>query len=141
MKYYIISVGFLFFFCNTSLISQDVYQTFKDTRVINTHSTEVLGKGQLDIRIGHRFGDMFGDRGGWTTFYGLEGARDILIGADYGISEDIMIGINRTKGAGPIKQNVNGLIKWRFLRQNKEKNFPISAAFVGNFSLSTQEAK
>ena len=60
------------------------FQTFKDTRVINTHSTEVLGKGRMDIRIGHRFGDMFGDRGGWETFYGLESARDVIFGAEYG---------------------------------------------------------
>lgn len=125
---------------STSLLGQNVYQTFKDTRVINTHSTEVLGKGQMDIRIGHRFGDMFGDRGGWPTFYGLEQAEDVLIGAEYGLTKDIMIGISRAKGAGALTQNVNGLVKWRFLQQNKEKNFPISAAFVGIMSTSTIEA-
>jgi hypothetical protein len=120
--------------------AQPVFQTFKDTRVINTHSTEVLGKGQMDIRIGHRFGDMFGDRGGWPTFYGLEQARDVLIGAEYGLTKDLMIGISRSKGAGDLKQNLNGLVKWRFIQQNEAKNFPISAAFVGIVSGSTQEA-
>ena len=119
-------------------IQAQVFQTFKDTRVINTHSTEVLHKGILDIRIGHRFGDMFGDRGGWETFYGLESARDVLIGAEYGLSDNVMIGLSRTKGAGDLKQNVNGLFKWRFIHQNDEANLPISAALTSTASVSTQ---
>ena len=122
------------------LAKAQVFQTFKDTRVINTHSTEVLGKGQMDIRIGHRFGDMFGDRGGWETFYGLESAQDILIGAEYGLTKDVMIGLSRTKGAGDIGQNVNGLFKWRLIQQNEERNLPISLAIIGTASVSTQEA-
>ena len=60
------------FFCCYLVDAQDfVYRTFKDTRVINSHSVETLQKRKLDIRIGHRFGDFAGDGGGWTTFYGL----------------------------------------------------------------------
>ena len=32
--------------------------TFKSTRVINSHSVELLKKNQLDFRISHRFGKM-----------------------------------------------------------------------------------
>ncbi|MFT5386411.1 MAG: hypothetical protein ACI81W_003824, partial [Saprospiraceae bacterium] len=62
---------FLFLIVNT-LDAQYTFETFKDTRVINTHSVETLPKRKLDIRIGHRFGDLAGSRGGWKTFYGLE---------------------------------------------------------------------
>lgn len=123
-----------------SVSHAQVYQTFKDTRVINNHSTEVLGKGILDIRIAHRFGDMFGERGGWETFYGLETARDVQIGGEYGVTKNLMVGLSRTKGAGDLKQNVNGFFKWRFIHQNDEKNLPISAAFTGTASVSTQPA-
>ncbi len=34
---------------------QETYRTFKDTRVINTQSTETLKKNQLDVRIIHAF--------------------------------------------------------------------------------------
>ena len=115
---------------------QYVSQVFKDTRVINTHSTEVLAKGQMDIRIGHRFGDVLGDRGGWETFYGLEQARDVLIGAEYGVTNNMMVGISRTKGAGDLRQNVNGLLKLRFLRQDHDQA-PISVALIGVGSVST----
>ena len=72
--------------CSISAQRERVYRTFKDTRVVNVHSVETLPKGKLDVRISHRFGDMFGDNGGWATFYGLETAEDVAIGAEYGFA-------------------------------------------------------
>ncbi len=115
---------------------EKVFQTFKDTRVINTHSVETLRKGHMDIRIGHRFGDFAGELGGWPTFYGLENASDISIGAEYGMSDNMMVGLHRAKGAGPLKQNVIGLAKYRIMQQSKGKNgFGLSV--MGMASVST----
>ncbi|MEM9546641.1 MAG: DUF5777 family beta-barrel protein [Bacteroidota bacterium] len=114
-----------------------VYQTFKDTRVINTHSTETLKAGILDFRIGHRFGDFAGDGGGWETFFGLENASDVLIGFEYGVTDNFMIGINRAKGNGPLKQNVNGFAKIRFAEQDIDNTIPFSLAVLGLTSVST----
>ena len=101
----------LLFICTIFILSVDaqeaIHQTFKDTRVINTPSTETLGKGKLDFRVAHRFGDIAGPAGGWTTLYGLETAADVGIGFDYGLSNNFMIGISRTKGSGDLRQNVH----------------------------------
>ena len=122
------------------LYSQDfTQQTFKDTRVINTHTVETLEKRKLDIRIGHRFGDIAGDNGGWQSFYGLENAADILIGAEYGITNNITVGLNRTKGAGPLKKLINTSLKYRFLRQKNDESMPFSMAAHGLWSISTME--
>ncbi len=118
---------------------EKVYQTFKDTRVINSHSTETLKAGKLDFRIGHRFGDLGGDLGGWPTFYGLENASDIMIGLEYGLTNNMMVGLNRTKGAGPLKQNINGLFKIKFINQEKNGSQPLSIAYYAMTSLSTME--
>ena len=118
---------------------EKVYQTFKDTRTINSQSTEVLEAGKLDVRIGHRFGDFGGDSGGWPTFYGLESAADIMIGLEYGLTNNLMVGINRTKGAGPLKQNINGLAKIKLVNQEYDGNQPFSAAVYGLASYSTME--
>ena len=115
-----------------------VNQVFKDRKVINSQSTEMLKAGKLDFRIGHRFGDIAGEGGGWSSFYGLENARDILIGFDYGISDHILIGINRTKGAGPLKQNLNSHLKLKFLSQ-KENGAPLSIVGFLNGSYTTME--
>lgn len=111
------------------------HQTFKDTRVINSQSVETLQKGILDFRIGHRFGNI---DGGFATFYGLENAADVIFEFDYGITDNIMIGIMRTKGAGPLTQNVSGLFKYRVLRQGSTS--PFSVAFSGLASVSTVAA-
>lgn len=119
---------------------EKVHQTFKDTRIINTHSVETLRKGILDFRISHRFGDVAGAAGGWPTFYGLENASDILTGLEYGVTDNLMVGISRTKGSGPLRQNLNGLFKYRVMRQDVGGSNPISVAFVGTASYSTMQA-
>ncbi len=130
---------FTFLFISTLSVAQKekVYQTFKDTRVINSHSTETLEAGKLDVRIGHRFGDFSGNAGGWQTFFGLENASDIMIGFEYGLNNNTMIGLNRTKGSGPLKQNINGIFKVKFINQEAKGNQPISIAYYGMTSFST----
>ena len=123
-----------------------VSRTFKDTRIINTHSVETLPKRKLDVRIGHRFGDFAGDNGGFQTLFGLENATDVLIGAEYGVSNNFTIGLYRSKGAGSypngspgLRQLLNGIVKYRIIRQGKDKGSPVTLTFVGVSSLSTAE--
>jgi hypothetical protein len=110
---------------------------FKDRKIINSYSTETLPKSMLDFRVAHRFGDMFGVDGGWTTFYGLENARDISIGFDYGASDNLMVGINRTKGAGPLRMLVNSYIKYKIAGQHDTSETPLAVSVVAMNSLST----
>ncbi len=113
-----------------------IYKTFKDTRIINTHSIETLAARKLDFRVVHRFGDMLGSNGGWSTFFGFENAADISIGFEYGLNDRLMLGISRAKGAGDRKQLVNALAKYRLLRQMTEGS-PFSLTLIGGSSLST----
>ena len=115
-----------------------VYNTFKDTRVINTPSTKTLKKGKLDFRVSHRFGDLAGNAGGWQTFFGLESASDVGIGFDYGINDRFMIGIARTKGSSDLKQNVHLSTKINIMQQ-KEVRSPFSLSVYGLASYSTMQ--
>jgi len=133
-----ILVLFIFMCSLVTLQGQDTYRTFKDTRVINTQSVEVIKKHQMDLRIGHRFGDFAGDNGGWATFYGLENASDVLIGIDYGLTDKIMVGLHRTKGAGPLKQLLTFNAKYKLMGQSDEK--PLSIALVGMGTFTTMES-
>jgi hypothetical protein len=121
-------------------IAQDyAYRTFKDTRVINTHSTETLPKGKLDIRISHRFGDLLGASGGWKTFYGLETAADVMIGGEYGFADNFNMGIYRSKGVGDLRQLVSSVGKYRLLRQKLDEPSSFSLTLLGVGSFSTME--
>lgn len=119
-------------------------KSFKDTRVINTHSVETLPKRKLDIRIGHRFGDLAGDRGGTQTFFGLENASDVMIGGEYGFTNKLTAGIYRTKGAGSLpggtpglRQLLNLVGKYRILHQKEDDSMPFSLTVLGLASMST----
>ena len=120
------------------LAAQDfAKEAFNDRRVINSHSVEMLEGGKMDFRVLHRFGNMFGDQGGWPTFYGLENSTDVSIGFDYGINDNINIGIARSKGAGELRQIVNTFFKARLMRQHEEGRNPLSITVLGVANAST----
>lgn len=110
---------------------------FKDRKVINSFSTETLPQYMLDFRVAHRFGDMFGENGGWPTFYGLESARDILIGFEYGVTDHLTLGLNRTKGAGALRMLVNGHFKYKLAGRHHTGVNPVAVTFVAMTSVST----
>ncbi len=121
-----------------------VYRTFKDSRVINVHSVETLPAHKMDIRISHRFGDLAGKNGGWSTFFGLENATDVLIGAEYGFTDHLTVGLYRAKGAGVtpqgdagLRQLVNGIFKYRLLRQTTDDRVPLTLSGGLTVSMST----
>ncbi len=113
-----------------------VFETFKDTRVINTHSVETLKKRKMDIRIGHRFGDIVD---GWETLYGLENSTDVLIGADYGFTDKLTVGIGRTKGSGPLKALISGTVKYKLFEQKKSGGSPFTITALGVATASTMK--
>lgn len=144
---------FLFFLglaiCHNISAQDYAYQTFKDSRIVNMQSVETQAGRRLDVRIGHRFGDALGDNGGWPTFYGLESAADVMIGAEYGFTDNFTAGLYRTKGAGAmpqgqagLRQLVNGLFKCRLLRQKEkgaQKGAPLTLTALAVASLSTSK--
>lgn len=113
-----------------------VVKPFSDTRIVNAHSGQTLKKGFLEFRVDHRFGDLIGTRGGWETFYGLENASDIRIAFEYGITNRLMVGIGRTKGDGPVKRLVEGLVKYQIVQQTEENWLP-NISVTGNAVMST----
>lgn len=123
----------------TMLLAQDVvHGTFSDRWLINSPSVETLPGRKLDVRISHRFGDLAGNAGGWKSFYGLDNAADVAIGFEYGVSNRSGIGFFRSKGAGPMKQLVHGMLKVNFLQQTTDKS-PLTLTAFGLATVSTAE--
>lgn len=117
-----------------------VYQTFKDTRIINTYSIETLQKGVLDFRVAHRFGDILNQwdfQNLWANFLGFESAADVGFGVEYGITNNFMVGFHRTKGASELRSLLHLNAKYKFLSQTKDNSMPISMAAAGVLTVST----
>lgn len=124
-----------------SVEAQSPVSVFKDTRVINTHSTEVLPAHKLDVRISHRFGDFAGAQGGFRRLFGLESASDVMIGLDYGLTDRLTAGLHRSKGTGRmpdgsagLRQLFNGMLKFSIFQQTSQMPVSLTLLGVGTFS-------
>lgn len=115
------------------IVKEKVTGTFKSTRVINAHSTEMLHKGELDFRIMHRFGIV---SNGIKDLFGIDYAS-MRMSFDYGINNNLMIGLGRST----ILKDLDVFIKTRVLQQTKaDKGIPLSLLFAAGYIVTTQES-
>lgn len=113
---------------------EPVKSTFKSSKIVNAHTTEMLARRNLDFRVAHRFSNMGGDNGGIHTLYGLDNSSDIRISFEYGITGNLMTGISRSKR----NENYEGFIKYRLLEQKTDNSMPVSLALFVNMAVSGQ---
>jgi hypothetical protein len=105
------------------------FASFKGTRLINLHTIETLGKGSLDFRISHRFGDF---SSGSFNLWGLDGPATIRIGFDYSVTDRFTVGIGRSS----FGKLFDGFLKYRILRQTMDNNMPISMTGVVSMNIT-----
>ncbi len=84
--------------------------TFKGTRIINGHSVEMKGAGELEFIISHRFGTI---NSGSYNLFGLDQAF-IRIGLEYGITDRLGVGIGRSS----FNKIYDSYLKYKLLRQS-----------------------
>lgn len=63
--------------------SEPVINTFYSTRMVNSHTVEITGKGSMDFRISHRFSPL---NMGFYDMFGLDYAS-MRMGFDFGLSK------------------------------------------------------
>ena len=104
-----------------------ITQTFKATRIVNTHTVEGLSKGDLNFIIMHRFGEI---NDGSYEFFGLDNAT-MRLGLDYGVTSRLTIGIGRSS----LEKTFDGYLKYKLIRQSTgEGAVPISVSLLGSIS-------
>jgi uncharacterized beta barrel domain-containing protein DUF5777 len=109
---------------------QYVDYAFKSTRVIMSHSMELLKPGTMDFRILHRFGNV--NQGGYQ-FFGLDQAT-MRLGFDFGITKNFMLGIGRSTN----KKEFDGFLKYRLIHQAEGPgSLPFSLVIVAGSTLQT----
>lgn len=97
--------------------------SFKGTRIINSHSLEVVGRKGFEFRIAHRFGAL--NTGAYNLF-GLDDATSIKLSFDYSFNGRWMIGFARNS-YGKLYE---GLVKYRILRQTTDNSMPLSLTWL-----------
>lgn len=93
--------------------------TFKSTRNVNFHTSEVVGRRSLDFRISHRFAAL---NSGTYNAWGLDGSANIRLGLEYSPDGRFMFGIGRSS----YEKMTDGFVKYRILRQTTDNRNPIS---------------
>ncbi|MEZ4826538.1 MAG: DUF5777 family beta-barrel protein [Bacteroidia bacterium] len=107
---------------------ENVYQTFRGTRVVNGHSVETQREGELEMIIAHRFGRV---NGGPYELFGLDQAT-MRIGLEYGVKNWLSVGAGRSS----YEKTYDGFIKARLLQQ-KVGGWPFSVTYMGGMAMRT----
>ena len=114
-----------------------VYATFKTTKIVSAQSIETVKRKNLDFRVTHRFGNIGTEgNGGAHTLWGFDESQDIRISFDYGITNNLMVGIGRSK----MNEMIDGLVKYRFLEQTTDNKIPLSIAFYGDMAVNAMKS-
>ncbi len=102
---------------------------FKGSRVINSHSMEMLHPGTMDFRILHRFGRI---NQGVYQLFGLDQAS-MRMGFDFGLQKNLVVGVGRSTS----KKELDGFIKYRLLWQSKgARVMPVSVIAVAGMTVN-----
>ncbi len=122
-----------------------VYETFSGTRVLCNHSTEMLPKRQMEFIVAHKFGDILTRNAAGniapniTDWFGFDNLADVRIAFEYGITDNLNIGLGRSKGVGVTRQVVDAYGKYRIFQQ-RESGMPFSLAYVSSLILPYAKA-
>jgi hypothetical protein len=103
--------------------------TFKGTRVINGHSIETPGAGDLHFLISHRFGTI---NKGIYEYFGLDNAT-IRLGLEYGITKDLTIGVGRSS----LQKTYDMFLKYKLLKQREDNKVPFSVTLFTSGAMTT----
>jgi hypothetical protein len=113
---------------DTTSSREYVTGAYKSTRVIMSHSLEMLKPGVLDFRILHRFGNI---NQGISEFFGLDEAT-IRLSLDYAITKNLTVGLGRAS----FHKEVDGFLKYRAIQQSVGSvSMPVSLLFVGGMTM------
>lgn len=121
----------------TKTEKQYVFATWKTYRLANAQTTETVKKNHLEYRILHRFGNIADNTKTFNqiahTAFGLDNPSDIRMSLEYGITNDITVGLGRSR----YNELVDFSGKWRFLKQTTDFKIPVSIAFFESIGYTT----
>lgn len=112
-------------------INKPVIATFKAPTVILLPSVKNLYAKTLNMSIYHTFGLL---KTGAQQFWGLDGGTNIRLGLDYGITNNLSVGLGRTSQ----HKIVDARFKYSILHQMTEKGSPIDLGVTGDLGITTE---
>lgn len=134
----------VFLFLAIAAFSQDKgkpVEIFTSQRLINANTTEITGKGKMDFKVVHNFGDIAGKFGGLKNFFGLDNNLDVRIAFEIGVGKKTDLTFARAKGASQQQKLWEVSLKHQLLQQMENDNsHPVSLAFFVNAAVASNKA-
>ena len=110
-----------------------VEEIFLTSRIAGLETVTMLGKGDLNFMIMHNFGEV---STGIDDFFGIDQGANVRLAFDYGLSDNLSIGIGRTS----VEDNVDLTAKYALLRQMESGKVPVTIVLKGNMGITTEKA-
>jgi hypothetical protein len=121
-----------FSFTTMAQQAEPVEETFRSIYLVNGQSSETLWDGFLFFAITHRFTAPIS--GGAKEFWGMDSYSNVRLGLAYGITDDLMIGIGRTR----LDKIYDGYLKYKILKQ-REQGMPITLTGFGQIGIKSDD--
>jgi len=116
-------------------------EIFNSQKVINANTTETVGKGKMEFKVTHNFGDIAGDFGGLKNFFGLDNNVDVRIAFQTGIGKKLDLTLARSKGASKQQRLWEMGLKYQLLQQlENDPSHPVSIALYANAVVASNTA-
>lgn len=116
-------------------------EIFSSQKVINANTTETVGKGKMEFKVTHNFGDIAGDFGGVKNFFGLDNNVDVRIAFQTGIGKKLDLTFARSKGASQQQKLWEMGLKYQLLQQmENDPSHPLSIALYANAVIASNKA-
>jgi len=106
---------------------------FWGTRLVNLPTTTTLEEGEFLFRVSHRFLPPVSE--GWDAFYGLDGPAYILLSFGYGVTDNLMLTLGRSR----LYQEWEVYANWLIFDETKNSSLPVAAALQVGGSLAGQD--
>ncbi|MBA2422373.1 MAG: hypothetical protein H0V61_04035, partial [Chitinophagales bacterium] len=87
-----------------------------------------------------RFGDLASPGAGIRSFFGFDAATDIRFSFDYGITDNLQLGIGRSKGVDAYTQLYDANVKYRLLAQTTDNKMPVGLTLYGVAAITGRSA-
>ncbi|HEX7902299.1 MAG TPA: DUF5777 family beta-barrel protein [Chitinophagaceae bacterium] len=116
---------------------------FNSQKAINANTTEMVGKGKMEFKVMHNFGDIGGDFGGIKNFFGFDNATDVKIAFEIGLGKKLDLLLARARGTdGGRQQKLWELgLKYLLMQQlENDPSHPLSVALFANAVVASDKA-
>lgn len=109
-----------------------IENTFFSQKASILQTVETISQQEMLFSIMHVFGPV---NGGVDNFWGLDTYANIRLGLDYGIRDNLSVGVGRSK----LDKSVDVRFKYNWLRQMESGKNPVSIAVIGNTAVDTRK--